>query len=143
MTDNQASLEEFQKGFQESVENSFFINLCTGTREDGSDFFAYIKMGMEDYAKFALAVEKGEVVDFTDFGEILEYGEGFTPPPDIQKKMEEEYAVDHEFEEKFKTALDKELKEYSKLKDSGMSDEEYIKQKTADIMDAMQSEGGE
>lgn len=127
------------KDFNDAVE---ITALCRGTRADGAPFYAYIQMTPEKYQAFEDSVKKREEIDFSEFGKIIEFGEGKDPPPAVRKKMEEEYHVNHHFEEDLRREMEKAMQEYDRMKKRGISDEQYIRQKVQEFMKELQETSG-
>ena len=65
------------------------LRLVTG-KSGGHDAWWYVRVKNNLFEQYKIAV-KGEVIDLSEFGEILFTGWGKEPPSDIKKKIEEEY----------------------------------------------------
>jgi hypothetical protein len=65
------------------------IELIVLTNENGEDGYYYVFMREAEYQKFMEKANSGQQVRIQDYGTILHYGDGDTPPEDIQKKFSE------------------------------------------------------
>lgn len=80
-------------------ENAYFIALITGTTPDDEQFWCYLAIPFEKYELYLLAEQSGDF-DLEDYGVVLAYDLGRTPPPDVKKSMTEKYKLDNDFENK-------------------------------------------
>ena len=74
------------------------LELVSGQLADGSDHYAYVSIPPSRYVDFKHAQAVGHY-DLAQYGTILRHGAGLTPPPDVQKEMEEQHGADHHFQE--------------------------------------------
>jgi len=85
-----------------------FINMtmfCNGKTEDGDEFYAYFNLLPSRISDLNKAIEHERSINLTDFGTIIEAGNGLFPSDEVSKKMEEEYHVDYEFSTKLLDAI--------------------------------------
>lgn len=93
--------------FREADKKIGIVELCTGQTSLGQNFFAYISILPSKYEQYKQAQSFGQVMDLTEYGEILEAGMGINPPEKIMREMEEKYNLDHSFEDNFKKEIAK------------------------------------
>ena len=75
-------------------EKTVTILLVRGENPDGDPIYAYVAVRADKVVDFIAAQKSGTFYP-EDFGVIIEAGEG-QPPPEVRKKMEDEYGFDHE-----------------------------------------------
>lgn len=75
------------------------IMLITGEDVDSNPQWVYARIPAENYLAFKEAEAKGNY-DVTQYGEVLRFGTGVTPPDSIKKEMAELYDCDEQFEDK-------------------------------------------
>jgi len=73
------------------------ITLVSGETASGARFWAYLSVPPSKYDEFLAVQERGDY-NLTDWGDILRYGEGESPSPDIMAEMEEDYGINHQLE---------------------------------------------
>lgn len=71
------------------LQSHYGVVLCTSSTETGEPFFHYVMADRKHIEKLQREYEKGSVVDFTAYGEILLSGWGETPPPEYELIMSE------------------------------------------------------
>lgn len=74
------------------------IILCRGTDEQNRAIWAYLCIKPSMASAFKAARERGDM-DISDYGTILESGEGEEPPAAVKARMERDYGVNHGLEE--------------------------------------------
>lgn len=74
------------------------IILCRGRDGLNNPIWAYLCIKPSMAAIFKEARERGGI-ELADYGTILESGEGEDPPSNIMRRMERDYAVNHQFEQ--------------------------------------------
>lgn len=79
--------------------------LCYGTEEDGQPFWAYMCIKPSMAKSFKEARECGPF-NLEDFGTILEKGPGMTVPEDTRQRMEQDYGVNHEYQDELLLAIE-------------------------------------
>lgn len=72
--------------------------LCRGTGADGNPCWAYMCIKPSMAKSFKEARDKG-AFDIEDYGAIIECGEGAEPPPQVKRRMEREYGMNHDYED--------------------------------------------
>lgn len=77
------------------------ITLVSGETASGEAFWVYVSVPPSKYDEFLRVQERGDY-NLTDWGEILRYGDGQSPSPDIMAEMEEDYGIDHNLESMIK-----------------------------------------
>jgi|GEM_PF-1474461 len=85
---------------QQQEQPQGIIELCNGTTEDGTKFYAYILVRPDKYMEFKQKIQSGEAIKFEEYGEIIAAGEGEEPPEDVKNAMEEQFGADHNFMQK-------------------------------------------
>jgi len=75
------------------------IILCRGTDAQNRPIWAYLCMKPSMASAFGYARDRGGL-DIADYGTILESGEGEEPPVKVQLRMERDYGVNHQFEDR-------------------------------------------
>ena len=78
--------------------------LCRGTDAQGKSIWAYLCIKPSMAASFKEARERGNI-DISEYGTIIEAGDGAEPPADIRIKMERDYGVNHGFENELLAAV--------------------------------------
>ena len=81
-------------------DNMQILVLVSGTLTNGQQHFAYVGIPPSKYDAFKTAEAAGNY-ELSEFGEILEHGEGLQPSPEIEEKMIEKYGISHLFAEAF------------------------------------------
>jgi len=89
---------------EEADADNAIIVLTTGEMENGSSFYAYLAIKPSKYLDFLEAEKKGDY-KLSDYGKVIEMGEGENPSTQVMKKMEKEFGIRHDFEEEFVKAL--------------------------------------
>lgn len=85
-----------------------FTFLVRGTVEE-QPVYAYVAILPSRVEAYLEAAEAGGKINFSEYGEIILCGEGEDPPADVRKRMEEEYNVNHSFEEE----VEKQIREWA------------------------------
>jgi hypothetical protein len=92
------SPQDAEKILKQMDEDVGILVLVQGTLADGSAHYAYAAVPPSRYMAFKEAEAAGNY-DLATFGKILAHGAGKTPPPEVEKRMAEEYGANHRFEE--------------------------------------------
>ncbi len=71
--------------------------LCRGTRPNGTPFWAYMCVKPSMAQAFKEVRDRGGF-NLEDYGTILESGAGTEIPPEVQKRMERDYGINHSYE---------------------------------------------
>lgn len=79
--------------------------LCYGTEEDGTPFWAYMCIKPSMAKAFKAARENGSF-NLEDYGTILEKGEGMDVPDDVKERMEQDYGINHHYQDELLTAIE-------------------------------------
>jgi hypothetical protein len=81
------------------------VLLFRGKDKYNRDFWAYIciKPSMAD--AFKQACDSGSI-NITDFGTILEAGEGAEPSYEVKMRMEHDFGVRHDYEDQLRRAIE-------------------------------------
>lgn len=80
------------------------IILCRGKDMENKSIWAYLCIKPSMASAFKAARERGDM-DISDYGTILESGDGEEPPADVKTRMERDYGVNHAFEDKLLAAF--------------------------------------
>lgn len=78
---------------------------CSGVRENGKPFWAYLCIKPSMAASFKEARESDNFV-LEDYGTVIEWGEGAEIPADVQRRMKEQYGADPGYEGKLLDAIE-------------------------------------
>lgn len=78
--------------------------LCQGRLQSGKPYWAYMCVKPSQAQAFKEARERGGF-DLEEYGSIIEWGEGNEPPEDVRRRMEREYGMRHDFEERLLDAI--------------------------------------
>ena len=70
------------------------IVLVNGTGASGEEIYSYIRMQRSKIEELYKDIEKGQPIDFHNYGEIILCGEG-KPDDEAMQYMEEEYEFEH------------------------------------------------
>ncbi len=87
------------------------MELISAIKQDGTKVWAYVTIKPSLYMKYCQKIHTGEQISIMDYGEILQTGDGESPPEVVRLDMEERYGADHEFSEKLKESILKYVKE--------------------------------
>jgi len=81
------------------------VILCRGKDKYDRDFWAYmcIKPSMAD--AFRQARDSG-AFNITEFGTIIEAGEGTEPSDEVKRRMERDFGVRHDYEDQLLRAIE-------------------------------------
>ncbi len=82
------------------------VVLCRGITEEDTPFWAYMAVKPSDAQLFKEARDKGSF-HLEDYGTVIEWGDGHTPPDAIKERMYKEYGVRDDYEEKLQRIIDK------------------------------------
>ena len=86
--------------FKEVDKEFGFAVLVRGEMKD-EPFWAYVSIFPSKYEDFIAVQESGKPYRLTDYGDIIEYEIGQTDPSvETARRIEEEYGVDHDFQDK-------------------------------------------
>lgn len=84
---------------------STIMVLCRGRHEDGGNFWAYMYVKPSMAKAFHDARENG-CFPLEDYGTVIEWGEGETPPLEVKDMMERKYGVNHDYESELIHAIE-------------------------------------
>lgn len=115
-------------------------NLCKATRADGSKFFVYILQTYKQMDAMNKVMEIGASLDFSQFGDVLAYGEGHEPPEEMQKEIEAKHSLDHNFEENLAREFKELQQEFERMKKLGVSEQEFLTRKLKAVLAEMKKE---
>jgi hypothetical protein len=79
--------------------------LCRGRSMQGKPCWAYMCIKPSMAHAFKEAREKGPF-DLSNYGAIIESGDGIDPPQEVQQRMERDYGMNHNFEEELLRAAE-------------------------------------
>ncbi len=79
--------------------------LCHAQHPDGKPFWAYLCIRPSMAKAFADARASG-MMDLSEYGTIIEWGEGAEVPADIQARMARDYGVRNDYEDQLAQAVD-------------------------------------
>lgn len=74
--------------------------LVRGKLVDGRDYYAYASIPESRYHAFKDAQAAGSY-NLRYFGDVLMHGEGREPSHEVKRRVENEYGINHRFEEEF------------------------------------------
>ena len=97
-------MQDIDNFFEQIDKQGEIITLVEGSR-NGKPYFAYVAMKPSSFIAYKQDEKKGSV-KLAEYGKIIEHGEG-EPSSAVKKKIEEEYAGSHEFEEQLQEMLKK------------------------------------
>ena len=81
------------------------VLLCRGKDHYKRDFWAYMCIKPSMAESFKQACDTGRM-SLSEYGTIIEAGEGTEVPSDIEERMRTEYGVRHDYEEQLLKAID-------------------------------------
>lgn len=122
MTDKKKSLEEEifshvpeellpSKDEWAKADEKFSVYVLTqGVSAEKVPFWAYLAIPPSKYLAYKNA-EMNEGMTLSDYGEVIAMGMGYDPPEDIMRQMEEEFGVDHAFEESIQSVAETYIEE--------------------------------
>ncbi|MGH1402903.1 MAG: hypothetical protein ACRBDL_01540 [Alphaproteobacteria bacterium] len=90
------------KQTQNETKTDYFIALITGITPEDKNFWAYLAIPFEMYDLYRIAEAEGDF-DMEDYGKVLAFGLGNTPPKKTRQDMVEKYNLDEDFENKLAT----------------------------------------
>ena len=88
---NNDTEESLMNQLVNNEDDSGFIMLVN-MNIDNKDYWAYLMLPARNYDAFMEAQSKG-LCNIKEYGDVVEWGEGIEPPPDILKKLEAEYGI--------------------------------------------------
>lgn len=87
-------------------DNVRMLVLSQGVFEDGGEYYAYLSLTPDRYLYLLAHEEAGEGgYSLGELGDILYYGEGNTPPDEVQQIMEKELAINPNYARDFDELL--------------------------------------
>lgn len=91
--------QKFSKAQTEETQDNtlYTLVLVSGEDMEGKPQWAYALIPADNYLSFKVAEQQGEY-SLADYGRVLSYGEGSTPPDDIRHEMNDTYGANPEFE---------------------------------------------
>lgn len=92
--------------YQEEIMNSLEIVQLVKGLSEGQEFWAYMVMDPLKQEEYMARVEKNEIFDLTEYGDVLESGFGSEPPEEIRRIMAEEFGFQDDFAEQVFKALE-------------------------------------
>lgn len=84
---------------------STIMVLCRGKHKNGAPFWAYMCIKPSMAKAFHDARESGCFI-LEDYGTVVKWGEGDVPPPDVQVRMEQEFGINHDYEDQLIQAVE-------------------------------------
>lgn len=72
--------------------------LAKGRQHSGKPFWAYMCVKSNMAKAFREAQQRGEL-QMEDYGTVLEWGEGDTPPSDVQDRMRRDFGMRADYED--------------------------------------------
>lgn len=95
-----------QQDLQKADEAVSIMVLVRGTLATGDAFWAYLAVPPSKYLAFKQAEAAGGY-SMSDYGQVVEIGTGANEPPaEVQRRMEKEYNVNHNFEDDVRKKAD-------------------------------------
>jgi hypothetical protein len=94
-------------------ENSGVSVFCNGKKSDGSEFYAYVLMSIDNFEKYQEILKKKKSYNIEDFGEIVAEGNTLNPPKSVRLEMALLYGFDHQFENKLEEFFGGEEEDFS------------------------------
>ena len=91
--------QEFDNLIKDADGKIGIVELCKGSRPDGTACFSYVSIIPSKYELFIEAQSKGLAIDLAEYGEILYMADGEEPDAKTRQMMEEKFGVEHDFEE--------------------------------------------
>lgn len=88
------------------------MELISAAKQDGSRVWAYVTIKPSLYMDYSRKILNGESLSIMDYGEIIQTGEGESPPDVVRADMEERFGADHEFSEKLKKTIQEYVKNH-------------------------------
>ncbi len=89
----------------DEMESAASLMLLTrGNSEDGIPFWAYMYIRTSMAESFKQARDRGDIC-IGDYGTIIEWGEGENPPEDIRTRMERDFGMRHDYEDRLLKAI--------------------------------------
>ncbi len=96
-------LKKYMKKEDNNEAPSMFV-LVKGLSASGEPQYAYVSITYEKYGAFLKAQEAG-AYDLSAFGTILHHGSGLEPSIEVRTRMQEQYGVQHDFEQQIVEAI--------------------------------------
>jgi hypothetical protein len=88
--------------------DSSFIVYDDGILADGSHFWLYIAVTPSKYREFVDKTKRREMINYSDYGDIIKFGREKVVPAAIKDEMKQQYGFDDNYEavviDKFKKA---------------------------------------
>jgi hypothetical protein len=78
------------------------ICYTNGTTEDGRPYYAYVAVTPSKYMEFHRMTAARNTIVLNEYGRIVAGGFEAKPPPDVIRKMREDYGYDEHFAQKLK-----------------------------------------
>lgn len=73
------------------AQESHGVYLSGGTGPNGEKFYLYIRTSEDEIARLNSDAKSNPTINFFEYGEVLNYGPGETPPPEIQQMVADKY----------------------------------------------------
>ncbi len=67
------------------------IVLANGKTPFGEDFYVYLKVDKASIEKMQRDVQAGQIVNFFEYGDVLDFGPGVKPPEEVIERIKEKY----------------------------------------------------
>ena len=80
------------------------VLMCRGKDKFQRDFWAYMCIKPSMAESFKIARDKGDI-NLSEYGTIIEAGEGTDAPQEVKERMTREYGVRHDYEEQLSRAI--------------------------------------
>jgi len=95
-------------------EDGSILHLTGGTDANGKEYYAYMAIKPSLYKEFHEKSLNDETININDYGIVIESGFGALPPPEVQKKMADEYGFSANFENEITSFIEKESEKAQK-----------------------------
>lgn len=99
---HQAILRDLNASLSALEENEAVMVLCNGKMPDNTDFYAFVNIKAAKLFDFYDCIRNEKEIRLGEFGDIVRSGEGFEPPSDVRREMENEYKLDYSLGEKLR-----------------------------------------
>lgn len=80
------------EAFAIANQHTAFIILVRGKLGNGNGHYAYVLMNLSQFVRYKRAEQMGNF-NVSDYGKVLQHGEGNEPPLQIQREMEHTYCA--------------------------------------------------
>ena len=83
---------------------STIMVFCKANDERGEPFWSYLCLKPSMAESFKQARDSGKM-DLQEYGTIIEWGRGESAPQEVKERMERDFGVDHNYEDKLIKAI--------------------------------------